>query len=337
MAERIDYFDVLRGLAIIGVVAIHSSRLVLQSGDESINFYVSILWKNIWSYSVPLFISISGYFLSKKSFHRWQDYFSFLGKQIPRVYLPMLFWSLIFLCIALIYTDTSIVNEIVKLVTFQSAGPFYFIALIIQYYLLLPFLKTLANTKGLIVSILVSCLTIGVIFFTRYFIDVDLPLIVYSGNFLTWLMFFVLGLYYGQDKRVEISNVGLISFIVVFYLLSCLEVYFLVNLFNKATANKFSSFFYAFSLIVFLFNNKNIVTKNALKTLGKLSFGIYLIHMLVLDFESRVLHKVLPMVELDSLIHLVLLSTLVITTCAFSISVANRILPSKLNTLIGFK
>lgn len=337
MAERIDYFDVLRGLAIIAVIAIHASRTGILSGEDSINYYVAIFWKNIWSYAVPMFISISGYFLAKKSFYQWHDYFTFLGKQIPRVYLPMLFWSLVFSSLAVRYSDTTITNEFVKLITFQSAVPYYFIALIIQYYLLLPLLLKFANVKGLIVSVAISCFTVGVIFFTRYFIEIELPLIIYAGNFLTWLMFFVLGLYLGQGKQIKVSNIVLISLILVFYLLSCLETYFLIDLFHKPTANKLSSFFYAFSLIVYLFNNKDSIKTNVLKELGRLSFGIYLIHMLVLDFESRVLHKLIPMFEQDSLIHLVLLTMLVVITCALAISAANRVLSSKVSKLIGFK
>jgi surface polysaccharide O-acyltransferase-like enzyme len=337
MAERIDYFDVLRGLAIIAVIAIHASRTGIQAGEDSINFYVAILWKNIWSYAVPLFISISGYFLAKKSFYQWHDYFTFLGKQIPRVYLPMFFWSLVFLSLAMMNSNTTITDELVKLITFQSAGPYYFIALIIQYYLLLPLLKKFANIEGLIISIAISCVTVGVIFITRYFIGIELPLIIFAGNFLTWGMFFVLGLYLGQGKQINISNIVLISFIVVFYLLSCLETYLLVNWFHKPTAIKFSSLFYALSMILYLFKNKDLIRTNVLKELGRLSFGIYLVHMLVLDIESRALHKLIPMFDQDSLIHLVLLSALVVATCAIAIRVTNKMLSSKVSILIGFK
>jgi surface polysaccharide O-acyltransferase-like enzyme len=337
MAERIDYFDVLRGLAIIAVIAIHASRTGIQSGEDSINFYVAILWKNIWSYAVPLFISISGYFLAKKSFYQWHDYFAFLGKQIPRVYLPMFFWSLVFLSVAMMNSNTTITNELVKLITFQSAGPYYFIALIIQYYLLLPVLKKFANVEGLIISIVISCFTVAVIFYVRYFIGIELPLIIYAGNCLTWVMFFVLGLYLGQGKQIKVSNILLISLILGFYLLSCLEAYLLVQWFHKPTANKLSSFFYAFSLIVYLFKNKDLIRTNVLKELGRLSFGIYLVHMLVLDLESRALHKLIPMFDQDSLIHLVLLSALVVATCAIAIRVANKMLSSKVSVLIGFK
>lgn len=337
MAERIDYFDMLRGLAIIGVVAIHASPAMDQPVDDTINFYLTILWRSIWSYCVPLFISISGYFLAKKSFYQTQDYFTFLEKQIPRVYLPMLFWSLIFLILAIRYSDTTITTEVFKLLTFQSVGPYYFIALIIQYYLLLPILKRFANVKGLILSIAISCFTVGVIFFIRYYLAIDVPLVIYAGNCLTWIMFFVLGLYLGQDKQIKVSNIVLIAFILGFYLLSCLETYFLLTWFNKPIANKLSSFFYAFSLIIYLFKNKGSIESNALKKLGKISFGIYLIHMLVLNFESRLLRKVIPMVEQASLIHHVLLTLSVVVVCAFVIHIVNRIISNKLSMLIGFK
>ena len=88
MSDRIEYFDILCGLAILGVVAIHSSGSGLQFGDNSLNFHFTVLWRNMLNFSVPMFLAISGYFLAKKSIAHTTDYFSFLKKQIPRVYVP---------------------------------------------------------------------------------------------------------------------------------------------------------------------------------------------------------------------------------------------------------
>ena len=61
MSKRIEYFDILRGLAILGVVAIHSSNTGLQFSEESINFNFTVLWRNVLSFSVPMFLAISGF------------------------------------------------------------------------------------------------------------------------------------------------------------------------------------------------------------------------------------------------------------------------------------
>ncbi|HVK99686.1 MAG TPA: acyltransferase, partial [Dongiaceae bacterium] len=90
MSERVEYFDVLRGLAILGVVAIHSSDSGLKFSEESINFNFTVLWRNALNFGVPMFLAISGFFLAKKTLGSIGEYFEFIKKQIPRVYLPLL-------------------------------------------------------------------------------------------------------------------------------------------------------------------------------------------------------------------------------------------------------
>jgi peptidoglycan/LPS O-acetylase OafA/YrhL len=81
-----------------------------------------------------MFLAISGFFLAKKTIGSPREYFEFIKKQIPRVYLPLLIWSLVWLGLAVLIQNKSVVNELIKLVVFQSSGPYYFIALIIRNY-----------------------------------------------------------------------------------------------------------------------------------------------------------------------------------------------------------
>ncbi|MFD0912559.1 acyltransferase [Methylophilus luteus] len=340
MSERIDYFDVLRGLAIIGVVTIHVSGSATQVMHAASDHYLNIFWRNFWNFSVPLFIAISGYFLAKKTFSKNGDYLNFLSKQVPKVYWPFLFWS--FICFLLaVATKAPVSSELIKLLTFQSSGPYYFIALIIQYYLLLPILKHLANLKGLIASVAVSLAATYLIFHLRYISGIDLALIIYAGNFVTWLMFFILGLYMGSANRMRVSNTVLLSITAGFYLLSCLETGLLIEWFNQpqaaVTAIKPSSFIYSFALIAYLFKNINIVHSQLIKKLGGISFGIYLIHMLALGIESRISHKLLPAWVEGSFLYQIMLTGLVILTCAFAISLLNKLLSDRQSKLIGFK
>jgi surface polysaccharide O-acyltransferase-like enzyme len=164
MSNRIEYFDILRAFAIFDVVAIHSSGTGLHFSDDSINFNFTVLWRNLLNFSVPMFLAISGFFLAKKRIECYRDYFVFLKKQIPRVYIPLLTWSLVWFALAVLVQHKSVVHELIKVVVFQSSGPYYFIALIIQYYLLLPILKSFANKKGVVLSLIISIAMTSTIF-----------------------------------------------------------------------------------------------------------------------------------------------------------------------------
>ena len=343
MSNRIEYFDVLRGLAIIGVVAIHSSTTGFQFEYHSFNFNFTVVWRNLLNFSVPLFLAISGYFLAKKKIESLDDYLAFIKKYIARVYIPFFIWSSAWFCLAVLIYGKPIIYEIMKLVSFQSSGPYYFIALIIQYYLLLPILSRLANIKGLAICIAISIIMTGIIFYLRYYNNIELPLIIYAGNFGTWIMFFVLGLYLaiGSKEQNTIPNKVLIAFILIFFMLSCIESYAIFFSFpqagSMASAVRVFPFLYSFTLIIFLFKNANLIQSRILASIGKISFGIYLIHMFALVATTQFFSSFLPSFQTFSPIYQFSLILLVIVLCFLTISLFNSAFSTKTSRLIGFK
>lgn len=340
MSKRIEYFDVLRALAIFGVVAIHASEAGLQFDAGSVNFNFTVWWRNAWNFAVPLFIVSSGFFLARKAVGSPAEYLAFVGKQIPRVYVPMLIWSSVWLSFAVLVRNKSAGAELSKLLTFQSSAPYYFIALIIQYYLLLPVFKRLANGRGLMLSIFVSMTMVGVIFYIRYCTAMDLPLLVYAGNFATWQMFFVLGLWLGAARRIEIPNGILAVLALALYVLSCIESYWLIAMFGQAgdaaTAVKASSFMYSFVLIILLFKNEGWIKSSKLSQIGRLSFGIYLTHMLALTMAVRWLAHCAPALPAVTYVYQLLLIGMVMIACFVCISVFKRMFSGRYARLLGF-
>lgn len=126
MKERIAYFDFLRGIAIMMVVGIHTYTL----GEDS------TLVRQLLNIAVPLFIAISGYFLSQKKMENKADYISFLKRQLPKVYLPVLVWSLPLYALAL-YSGSSIIKQTILLLG-CGISIYYFVAFIMQCYVVLP-------------------------------------------------------------------------------------------------------------------------------------------------------------------------------------------------------
>ena len=130
MKERIAYFDFLRGFAIMMVVGIHTYTL----GEDSAEV------RQVLNTAVPLFIAISGYFLSYKRMGNKEDYFSFLKKQLPNVYLPVLVWSLPLYALA-IYSGRNIFGQTILLFA-CGLSIYYFVAFIMQCYVVLPIVNT---------------------------------------------------------------------------------------------------------------------------------------------------------------------------------------------------
>ncbi len=79
-SNRIEYFDFLRGIAIVFVVAIHSFTPFLLSESNTVNYHLGIIWRQIIGCAVPIFLAISGYFMSNKNINTHSKYGSFIKK-----------------------------------------------------------------------------------------------------------------------------------------------------------------------------------------------------------------------------------------------------------------
>lgn len=287
MEQRITYYDSLRGIAIIAVVFIHS----FSFKDDSM-MAESIIFRQMINFSVPLFLALSGFFLANKNFTSKNDFIDFLKKQIPRVYVPYAVWSCVFIFLnVILLKQRSMIGMLKNFVFFQTAPIFYYVALILQYYLLLPILKKYLK-KALLYSVIISFSICIFIFLNKYFSQVFPPLIIYAGNFLTWIIFFVLGMYL-RNNKFKVKPYVIVGFIFFFLILSVLETYVQILLFGKITdavsAVKISSFLYSASVIIFFLNYER--KWKIFSNIGQLSYGIFLMHLLTLILIKSILSK----------------------------------------------
>lgn len=136
--QRNHYFDFLRGIAIMMVMAIHTFRIEETNIQNSV-VDLNTLVRQIFNCAVPVFLAISGYFLSAKELDTWIDRRAFWRKQMPKVYVPAMIASLPYLALAMRHGSNPLTAAAVMLVCGFSI--YYFIALILQYYALLPVFK----------------------------------------------------------------------------------------------------------------------------------------------------------------------------------------------------
>lgn len=140
--DRILWFDFLRGVAILMVVCIHTFASTVQQGPLADD--ITILLRQVLNCAVPLFLAISGYFMAKKQVGH--SYVQFWKHQIPKVYVPTLIWSLPYLALYIWQGHDWLKGIVIFIVCGFSV--YYFIALIIQYYILLPLLQNIKQGGG---------------------------------------------------------------------------------------------------------------------------------------------------------------------------------------------
>lgn len=321
--KRDDYFDVLRAIAIIFVIFIHIFNRI-PGVDNSNEFHPFIsVWRTIISCAVPLFLAISGYFMAKKKVNNQNDYKAFLKKQIPRVYVPCFIFSIPYFYWEVKFSGFKI-TELFNLL-FCGYSVYYFVLLIMIMYILLPFLQKMSkSTKGVILSVVISiAFMILWTIIKLYNPSREFPLVASAIMFPMWIMFFVVGLYYGDGKKIKITNSALILLILATIGLALFETNYITQKagFIYASREKTTNSIFSFFVITLLLNmhrrsHFNSFVGKSFSYIGRISFGIYLLHMYVHMYIFLFLNRFYPEIELSQsvlILTILLISILVIT------------------------
>ena len=287
---RNSYFDILKGIAIIFVIAIHtypiqSTPIPLDFSSENIGYILLLMIRQFIVVAVPLFCTISGFFLGRKT---KEECIQFIKTHSLPLYIPTLIWGLPFIAYDF-YKGFG--NWSYNIFRYLCCGYsiHYFIAIMLQFYLISPFLVKIRSKNYLLLFILISCMGIGLFSYLMYIKGLEIPLYIYAGTLPIWIMFFCLGIYLAQIKR-EYNHIPFMIGAVLFYVASYFETKYYLNVFGQLSGigYKITNFVFSFFLIIVLMSKQMEKKANHLsKTftwLGRNSLGIYFAHYPLLVF-----------------------------------------------------
>ncbi|ALV21583.1 acyltransferase [Carnobacterium antarcticum] len=165
MKERILYADILRVIAVFLVIVIH-----ISSRDFGLSAVDSVQWQTLNGYnglarvSVPLFFMLSGMFFLNPD--KEVPIKKLYRKNIFRVVLAFLFWSALYAVIFTLNEYRTLNIEVMKsMYTAFIEGHFHlwFLFRIVEIYVMVPFLRKIAEDKKTIEYLLLFCFVIGFI------------------------------------------------------------------------------------------------------------------------------------------------------------------------------
>lgn len=309
-SKRIFYLDALRALAILAVISFHVSKtmkdLILATHASGFNlhwlfgdfFFAGMI------IGVDLFLMLSG----ALSLGREWSIRPFLGKRIPRITAPFLFWTAVLVPLVLFiqyqfpdvlhilnsFSFSSIANLIIRALQGKvyCFGPYWFFWMILGTYLFMPILNKwllhsdLKEAEYFLAIWLISCLF-------EYTLNYPFPIKI--SYFAGPIGMVVLGYYLRHTKRKIFDNkiipivlilIGLGCLLSGSYLLTGTELYKFdrYSIFNAIEVAGIFLLFRNYADINLGFLSKpDSIVKKAISSIAKYSYGFYLIHQAIMN------------------------------------------------------
>lgn len=316
-SKRIFYLDALRAVAILTVIAVHVYAVTrVQIASEfavipSIRWLFSQFTGNNLRIGVDLFLMLAG----ALSLGREWTIKEFLGKRIPRIVEPFLFWGFVTGTIAIIisyyfgykFIFFFDINSILRffygvfMATAPGFSPYWFFWMILGTYLIMPIFNKwllhsdLVEAEYFLVFWLITCLF-------DFTLNIDFP--IKLTYFVSPIGLVVAGYYLRHTKRKILNNP---YFDLALTVLSAILIMVIVTYFSSPTKfhtiNRYSlpitlevigvfllfKNFNKFGIKLGFIKNENSLFRRFVSLVAKYSYGIYLIQGLFLCIYLKIL------------------------------------------------
>ncbi|KYZ76992.1 hypothetical protein AXX12_02285 [Anaerosporomusa subterranea] len=146
MSQRIVAIEHIRGLAMLGVIGIHTGAWSLSNPD--VNIHLFALFEIVSRFSVPIFFFITAFGIFYQPDQRSEGLTSIPFSRIRAVFIPYLSWSLLYMASYTFFYDDTTIWQLPKLSEYLLFGlasyQLYFLVILLVFLLCLPLLWLLA-------------------------------------------------------------------------------------------------------------------------------------------------------------------------------------------------
>jgi len=316
-AKRLTILDLLRGSAIIGVLAIHVSGAFTRIDGVTSLVGINVVINTFTHYAVPLFVILSGILLAMR-YYQGFSLKRFYSRRFLTIVPPYIIFTIGYQLLKTGWSDpASFIRTLIEnLCTGSGYYHLWFFPMIIFLYALYPLFeklyryceihkKELYLLGGLLVlqiawdSLVLHEHSSG----GSYLFDSLLRRTV-----LSYIFYFVVGMYIGRNWKVVIEKMKKLSNIyiqiVAYGLTMILSLHWLRGILEARAepsyfiiARLVEPFLYLATVILltkallYIQRSHPIITR-IMYCLGSLSFGIYLVHVFVIRFFDPLLERI---------------------------------------------
>lgn len=292
MNRAINSYDYLRVVTAFFVVLLHASAsyVVLYNELSTLEWMAGNVYNSLSRWTVPVFFMLSGAFLLDPK--RVETLAYFYKKRVLKIVVPLLAWSMIYYVYKGLTLEMpmSLKDFVSRFIANDIYYHLWFLYVLLGIYLLVPLLRHFMKDVppsyllyfAVIWFIAVPFMKTANEFYgsTIYF---DIPIAGYLG-------YFILGYYL---RVVVVKKSVLWGFFVVGTLSLAVTIYGTFT-FTKANDSVFYDFFYsnyspttaliAIAMFLLVKQLKNTMGAKLVQLIGGTTFGIYLVHALLLNY-----------------------------------------------------
>lgn len=305
---RVAYLDILRIIAAFMIVMIHASTETWGSTPVGSSAWNAMnLYDGVARWGVPVFVMISGaLFLGRE--HTYRKLFQ---KNILHIVIVFLFWNLIYATVPYIRHPEMLGFSSVAERFFELGNHLWFLLMILGIYLIVPMLRKIVENEKIAWAFVILSFIFAVFLpqateLLKLFCDPAAQIVnrfvgALKLNFvLGYPGYFVLGYLLHKNalkKGVRITLyvlgvLGAASSVVGTLLLSVRQNSIDLLFYDYLTVNVFFTAVAAFVAVRQLFNRPMKTEKGSkrLAFLSRCTFGVYLIHPMLIQFSVNLFH-----------------------------------------------
>ena len=298
-ARRLDY-DLLRVLSMVGVVYLHTAAAALRRLDNPL-WHFSNLVSSLATAAVPLFFMLSGALLLSQPQTASLD--ALFRRRLPKILVPLLAWSAVVIAVTGVLAGApAALDKLIPLLNTPVMVPYWFLYALVPVYLISPFLKkmadglTSAQWNYLAALWFIACIGMGTLRDLTPAGAVHTAVTVHwtlNLNFIGgYLGYFLLGARLARLEKLPRRGALWAA------ALACFAVIALGTWRASAAAGAYSEVFKSYlhlfcaglACALFLLARsywEGRESGRAVTALSGLSFGVYLVHPLAIEFWQR--------------------------------------------------
>ncbi len=328
--------DLLRIICCILVIGIHTTpdyAYSISSGQPIFVNLQALVVQSIVRIGLPVFFMLSGYYLLNRN---TDNLFTFYKKRIISLIIPFFIYSII-LFYAFSYLDHNdsrfsvYINKLLTSSTSLSVH-FWFVYSMLGLYVISPAIKYITDKIQDTDVFKAIIIIVGVFYYSLYSYSASQSFQNYHHliplqGIDTWVMYFIVG---GLIKRIKISTHTVLSLLPIAFTLHVTTVYFSVNKFgfNIYPYDSGLNILLMSSMVLLIFSRAEFkfspLKINIIEKLAPLTYGIYLIHPLILSLLERAFHP--PFISHYLTLKTISFSILAFFICAFIVFVVDKII-----------